>query len=146
MGALKRTALFRKVLAGVVGMFVIVAVAISLVSGWRLNRSLRAEFLSKGTAIASSIASSAVELRVNRDVSTLQATIDQFLEIRGVAYVFVVDEHDEIVCHTLVPVVPTQIRQSALAGRRSSEDVMTVVELEVPGVGSYIDIAVPILA
>ena len=146
MGTLKRSALFRKVLAGVVGVFLIVAAALSLVSAWRLNRSLRAEFLSKGTAIASSIASSAVELLVNRDVSTLQATIDQFLEIRGVAYVFVVDEHDEIVSHTFVPVVPATIRQSALTRRGNGEDAVSVAELEIPGGGSYIDIAAPILA
>lgn len=146
MGAVKRTPLFRKVLAGVVVVFAVVAGALSIASAWHLDRSLRLEFRSKGTAIARSIASSAVELLLNRDVSTLQATIDQFLEIRGVAYVFVVDENREIVAHTFVPVIPEAIRTSALKGPVATDDAVSTTEVEVPGAGSFIDIAAPILS
>lgn len=146
MGPLKRTPLFRKVLVGLVGVFALVATALSIGSAWQLDRSLKAEFRSKGTAIAGSIASSAVELLLNRELSTLQATIDQFLEIRGVAYVFVVDEENEIVAHTFVPVVPEPIRRSATDREGRVEDTISVHELDLPGIGSYIDIAAPILA
>jgi signal transduction histidine kinase len=146
MGALKRTPLFRKVLVGIIAVFGLVAVALSIGSAWQLDRSLRIEFRSKGSAIASSIASSAVELLVNRDASTLQATIDQFLEIRGVAYVFVLDDEHEIVAHTFVPLVPEAIRRSAIDQRARGGDAISVTELDVPGVGSYLDVAAPILA
>ena len=142
---MRRSSLLRKVLFGLVGVFVILAVAISIGSAWQLNRSLRAEFLSKGTAIANSIATSAVELMLNRDPSTLQSTVDQFLDIRGVGYVFVVDEQGVIVMHTFVPGIPDPIRR--LAGTRNSRsaDAITTNEIDVPGVGSYVDISAPIL-
>jgi signal transduction histidine kinase len=146
MGPLKTAPLFRKVLIGIAGVFAMLAVAISIGSAWQLNRSLRAEFRSKGTAIASSIASNAVELLLARDVSTLQARIDQFLEIRGVGYVFVVDEANEIVSHTFVPGVPDPLRRLAVGDRRRVDETIAVNDLDVPGVGSYIDIAAPILA
>ena len=146
MGPLKRIPLFRKVLVGIIAVFGLVAVALSIGSAWHLDRSLRTEFRSKGSAIASSIASSAVELLVNRDASTLQATIDQFLEIRGVAYVFVLDEEHEMVAHTFVPLVPEAIRRSAIDQRAGGGDAISVTELDVPGVGSYLDVAAPILA
>ena len=142
---MRRSSLLRKVLFSLVGVFVILAVAISIGLAWQLNRSLRAEFLSKGTAIANSIATSAVELMLNRDPSTLQSTVDQFLDIRGVGYVFVVDERGEIVMHTFVPGIPEPIRR--LAGTRSSRsaEAITTKEIQVPGVGSYVDISAPIL-
>ena len=146
MGPLKRTPLFRKVLVGIIGVFALVAIVLSIGSAWHLDRSLRTEFRSKGSAIANSIASSAVELLVNRDASTLQATIDQFLEIRGVAYVFVVDDAHEIVAHTFVPFVPDAVRRSAIDRQARGDDAISVTELEVPGAGSYLDVAAPILA
>jgi two-component system NtrC family sensor kinase len=117
-----------------------------VVSAWRLNRSLTAEFRDKGTAIATGIANSAVEILLNRDASTLQATIDQFVQIKGVAYVFVIDESGEIVSHTFVPFVPEAIRRAAVAPPGGESDVVRVHEITVPGTGRYIDISAPILA
>jgi signal transduction histidine kinase len=143
---LRHSSLFRKVLFGLIGVFVMLAVAISIGSAWQVNRSLTAEFLSKGTAIGNSIATSAVDLMLNRDPSTLQSTIDQFLTIRGVGYVFVVDEQGEIVTHTFVPGIPGPIHQLAQVRRSRSETPITTNEVEIPGAGSYVDISAPILA
>jgi len=61
------------------------------VSVQTLRRQMTAEFTSKGSAIANSLASSGVDLILTRDASTVQALIDQFAGISGVAYVMVYD-------------------------------------------------------
>jgi signal transduction histidine kinase len=146
VGAIRKAPLFRKVLVATIALFATVAIAISILSAWQLNRSLTSEFLSKGTAIATSIATSSVELLLTRDGATLQSTVDQFLEIRGVAYVFVIDDQREIVSHTFVPVVPDVIRQLAASRPASVSDAVQVEDVVVPGGGEYFDIAAPILA
>ncbi len=146
MGAMTRVPLFRKVLWATIALFGSLAVVISLLSVWQLNRSLTGEFQSKGTAIASSIASSSVELMLNRDGSTLQSTIDQFLQIRGVAYVFVVDDQGAIVSHTFVPVVPGAVQRVAAERPAGVSDAIRVENVTVPGGGRFIDVAAPILS
>jgi signal transduction histidine kinase len=142
----RETPLFRKVLIGTTVLFAAAAIALSIASAVQVSRSLTDEFRSKGTAIASSVAASAVELLLNRDASTLQDNIDQFLQIRGVAYVFVSDEHRDIVTHTFVPSIPEGVRQVSLNERNDVREAITIADLEVPGVGSYIDVAAPILS
>ena len=67
------------------------------------------EFTSKGTAIANSLASSGVDLILTRDASTVQALIDQFATISGVAYVMVYDANRAQIAHTFVPFVPPDV-------------------------------------
>jgi serine phosphatase RsbU (regulator of sigma subunit) len=142
-----RLTLFGKVLVGIVLLFGVVATVVSLIAAWELDRSLSDEFRSKGTAIAVSIASSSVELMLNRDGSTLQATIDQFVEIRGVAYVFVEDDEAEIYSHTFVPFIPALVRQATMpgSGPRIREDV-AITDIDLPDGGRYTNVAAPILA
>ena len=101
--------LFKKTLLIIIILFIVIAVTIAISSGWNLYKDLVQEYKSKGTAIAKSIAGSSVETLLNRDASTIQAMIDQFLEISGVSYVFVVDAQGEIISHTFVPNVPDEI-------------------------------------
>src|SRR5262245_19244502 len=73
---------------------------------WRTGRNLTRQFESRGVAIATSLASSSTETFLFRNVSTIQAQVDQFLDVEGVAYVFVVTPQGEILAHTFVPHVP----------------------------------------
>ena len=50
-----------------------------------IQENLTREFTDKGSAIANSLASSAADLVVNRDASTVQAQVDEFAKISGVA-------------------------------------------------------------
>ena len=59
---------------------------------WRVEDELSREYESKGTAIANSIAGPSVEILLHRDAASVQALIDQYLDIDGVGYVFVEDE------------------------------------------------------
>ena len=101
--------LFKKTLLIIIILFIVIAVTIAISSGWNLYKDLVQEYKSKGTAIAKSIAGSSVETLLSRDASTIQSMIDQFLEISGVSYVFVVDSQGEIISHTFVPNVPDEI-------------------------------------
>ncbi|HEV8141442.1 MAG TPA: hypothetical protein VGQ77_01190, partial [Methylomirabilota bacterium] len=65
-----------------------------------LRDNLTDEFTSKGTAIANSLATSAVDLVLTRDASTVQALVDQFAAIGGVAYVLVYDPEQNLMAHT----------------------------------------------
>ena len=133
--------LFKKTLLIIIILFIVIAVTIAISSGWNLYKDLVQEYKSKGTAIAKSIAGSSVETLLNRDASTIQAMIDQFLEISGVFYVFVVDAQGEIVSHTFVPNVPDEI----LKIKNEKAKTISIQDLNTEGGGKFIDIAAPIL-
>jgi signal transduction histidine kinase/DNA-binding response OmpR family regulator len=115
--------------------------AIIAFSGWNLYSHLVDEYRTKGVAVADSIASSGTELLLNRDASTMQALIDQFLAIEGVGYVFVIDREGEVLSHTFVPSVPEEVLQA-----KSSPSETVIHNVEVRGGKRYIDVAAPILA
>jgi methyl-accepting chemotaxis protein len=79
-----------------------------------LQDSLTREFTDKGSAIANSLASSGADLVVNRDASTVQAQVDEFAKITGVAYVMVYDPQRALIAHTFAPVVPKGIIEQNL--------------------------------
>ena len=122
-------------------LFGVTAVTMASFSAWLLGNSLTREYESKGTAIARSIADSGAEILIYRDVSTIQALIDQFLEIEGVSYVFVLNSKGDIVAHTFSPTVPSEIH----AWQRDQKQT-DVREVRLAGVGDVIDVSTPILA
>lgn len=147
MEKIRQLRLFTKTLAVIVILFGVIATATSVLSAYTLYRSLTVEYESKGVAIAESVADSSAEILLNRDLSTVQAIIDQYAEIRGVAYVFVVDGDGDIVSHTFVPAVPVEISeflQQLSSKDRRGEGHMR--KLHVGGMGDVIDIYSPILA
>jgi len=133
-----------QVLTGITVLFLLITIATSLVSAWNLDRQLTREFETKGTAIANSIANSSIELLLARDGSSLQAMIDGFLDITGVGYVFVLDSDDEIVVHTFAPAIPRQLIARASVHDNSAGNA--VATLDIAGMGTYVDVAAPILA
>jgi phosphoserine phosphatase RsbU/P len=144
---MRTSRLFTKTLILIVILFGVIATATSILSGWTLYRSLTAEYRSKGIAIAQGVADSSAEILLNRDLSTVQATIDQFSEIAGVAYVFVTDGQGEIVSHTFVPAVPNEVLPLIMQSRASpSTGEVVTSTLEIPRIGKFIHIYAPILA
>ncbi|QLA21471.1 response regulator [Desulfolutivibrio sulfoxidireducens] len=133
--------LFRKTLVAIVVIFGLVANATALLSAWILYTDLTEEYVTKGRAIAGSIAEASAELLLNRDASTVQAMIDKFLEIEGVGYVYVADGEGRILSHTFVPGIPEQARRDVADARG-----LTVKDLDLPGIGSFIQVTAPILA
>ena len=72
------------------------------VSARSLRTSMAAEFSSKGEAIASSLATSGVDLISTRDASSVQSLVDEFAKIRGVAYVLVYDPQKALIAQGFI--------------------------------------------
>ncbi len=135
---MRMSKLFQRTLFGIIFLFAILFFTISIFSGWHLYKNLIEEYKSKGTAIASSIASSSVETILNLDSATVQAMIDQFLEIEGVSYVFVIDSSGEIISHTFVPSIPEEVLELAKTHKSG------IKEVNIEGIGEFLDIVSPI--
>jgi PAS domain S-box-containing protein len=133
--------LFAKTLLILVALFSLTALVTGIAAAWRIDYHLTQEYRSKGTAIANSIAGSSVEIILNRDAATVQALVDQYLDIEGVAHVYVVGEDGEPISHTFVPRIPDEVRQ--LDGERQATTIRTVSGA---GVGDCINVCAPILA
>lgn len=135
--------LFKKTLLLMVGMFGLIAIVTSISIGLELHKVLTDEYRTKGIAISKGISTSAVELILTRDASTIQATIDQYLNIRGVLYVLVVNDEQEVISHTFVPAVPAELLDFQPHNNGQHTLVRT---LEIKGVGTVMDISEPILS
>jgi methyl-accepting chemotaxis protein len=117
------------------------------VSVQTLRQRMTEEFTSKGTAIANSLASSGVDLILTRDASTVQALIDQFAGIGGVAYVMVYDPAKTQIAHTFVPFVPPDVVDKNLVPGETAKQVREI-EYADPVTGArrrIIDVGVPML-
>jgi len=132
--------LFKKTLIIIIILFAVIALITIVSSSWNLYNQLTDEFKSKGTAIGRSISSTSADILLNRDAATIQAMIDQFTEIKGVAYVFVEDVQGEIISHTFVPRVPPEIERMEKSGHKKG-----IVDVNIDGIGDCMDIALPIV-
>jgi len=137
--------LLKKTLLLMIFLFGVIAIGTSIVSGWNLYNQLTLEYRSKGAAIVKSIADASAEIIVTRDPSTVQAIVDQFREIDGVAYVFVVDRSGDIFAHTFVPSVPPEVSAIHRRATAAATDGLVSVDLYVPRLGHVIDVSEPIL-
>ena len=104
-----RLGLGGKIVVFLVAALVPLAAVTWYVSARSIRFSMTEEFVSKGEAIASSLASSGVELISTRDASSVQSLVDEFARIRGVAYVMVYDPQKKLIAHTFSPSVPAGI-------------------------------------
>ncbi|MBT3879837.1 MAG: SpoIIE family protein phosphatase [Candidatus Scalindua sp.] len=139
---MKMSKLFKKMLLIIIALFALIAVTTSSLSVWELHNHLTREYKSKGKAISESIARSSVEMILYRDASTVQAIVDQFIEISGVSYVFVVDAEGEFISHTFVPQIPEDVLKIVKEEKEETE----IMHVDISEIGKIIDIASPILA
>lgn len=142
---MKTSKLLQKTLLSEIILFGIIATTTSVASGLNLKKHMTEEFESKGLAIVNSIANSSVEVLFNRDASTLQSTIDRFLDIKGVGYVFIIDDRGDIVAHTFVPTIPPELLEHLREGHHQHAESV-IDELNLIDRGKFIDISAPILA
>lgn len=123
---------------GLFALFGVIALAISAVCISSVDAQLSAEYEVNSRAIAQSIANSSMDIILNRDPSTLQSLIDQFKEIQGIKYIYITDEHGDMLAHTFVPGVPDEI---AAADR----EMAATVTRSLAGIGDFIEVSSPIL-
>jgi len=142
----------RRLLIKIVVFLVLALVPLAAVTWYVSARSIRTtmteEVISKGEAIASSLASTGVDLISTRDASSVQSLVDEFARIRGVAYVMVYDPQKKLIAHTFSPAVPAGIiDKNVVPGNvaRQQRDI----EYQDPArktTRSIIDIGVPMAA
>ena len=138
-------------LAKIIVFLTIVLVPLAAITWYASVRTLRKEmtdeFTSKGTAIANSLASSGVDLILNRDASTVQARVDEVISITGVAYVMVYDPQRTLIAHTFSPVVPPDLVDKNLVPGDLPKQVREVnyVNPVTGAARSIIDVGVPML-
>jgi methyl-accepting chemotaxis protein len=139
--------LLGKITVFLVAVLVPVAIVSWTIAYRSLQENLTREFTDKGSAIANSLASSAADLVVNRDASTVQAQVDEFAKIPGVAYVMVYDPQRALIAHTFAPVVPKGIiDKNVVPGQATKPQIQ---ELTYPDAHGHereiIDVGVPML-
>ena len=139
MRAIKVRKLFQRTLFGVFALFGFIGVSTSFLLIDTVNSYLTEEYETNSLGIAQTIADSSVDILLNRDLSTLQSLIDQFIEIQGISYVYIRDETGEFLAHTFVPGIPEEILNA------DPTDISTV-ERQLPGMGEFVEVSRPILA
>lgn len=136
---MKGQKVFRKTLFGVFFLFGAISLSTSALCIYTVDTHLSNEYESNSRGIAKTVADASVDILLNRDLSTLQSLIDQFIEIQGIGYIYITDELGEFIAHTFVPGIPEEIRQ----GISTSEES---VERHLPGFGDFVEVSSPILA
>lgn len=130
---------FHKTLFGIFFLFGVIGLSTSALCIYTVDTHLSSEYESNSIAIAQTVADASVDILLNRDLSTLQSLIDQFIEIQGIGYIYITDEHGEFIAHTFVPSIPEEISQ----GVSSSDEA---IERHIPGFGDFVEVSSPILA
>ena len=131
--------LFQRTLFGIFLLFGLIAVATSWVCIATVDSQLSEEYVSNAKGISKTIADSSVDILLNRDLSALQSLIDQYLEIQGISYIYIVNESGEFLAHTFVPGIPEEIRDSDPANTDT-------IDRQLFGADSYVEVGSPILA
>jgi hypothetical protein len=135
---MKTVKLFRGSLFGIYLLFGLIAVSTSALCIYTVNKQLSREYAVNSVAISHAIAHASEAVLQTRDVSSLQALLDQNHEIQGISYLYVTDEHGDFIAHTFVPEVPAEI--FAEHGKR-----LDAVERNLNGIGEVIEVGSPIL-
>ncbi len=137
--------LFKKTLIMMILLFGVIATVVSAYTGWILYDRIIDEYKGKAVALANNIAHSSIEIILNRDASTIQSIVDQLQEIKGLAYVVVVNKNREILSHTFAPQVPYELLKVVEQPRENKEDVI-VTNLHLKNQGNFLDVSSPILS
>jgi sensor histidine kinase regulating citrate/malate metabolism len=130
---------YQKTLFGISALMGLIVAWTSALYVHTVDRQLTDDFLKNSRAIARTVADSNIDLIVNQNYSALQSIIDQFVEISGISYVFVVDEKGVIIAHTFVPGVPDEIAADY-------KDAKDVYDRALAGLGNFSEVTAGIVA
>ena len=107
---MKIAKLFQKTMFGIFLLFGLIALSTSALCVYTVDKQLSTEYEANSRTIAQTIANSSLDIILNRDLSTLQSLIDQFKELQGIKYIYIVDEHGDWLAHRCVPGIPKEIQ------------------------------------
>ena len=131
--------LFQKTLFGIFMLFGVIGISTSALCIYTVDTQLSKEYETNARGLSKTIADASVDIILNRGLSALQSLIDQFVEIQGISYIYVVSDTGEILAHTFVPGIPAEILES---DRNSSASV----QRSLPGMGNFVEVSSSILA
>jgi hypothetical protein len=137
--AMKIARYYRKTLFWMFALMGLIVVSTSVIYVHTVDQQLSDDYLRSSRAIARAIANSNIDLIVAQNYSALQSIIDQYVEIPGIAYVFVVDDKGAIIAHTFVPGVPSEIT----ADYKDGKDVR---DRTLAGLGNFSEVTAGIVA
>ena len=106
---MKLSSLFQKTLVGQVLLFGVVTVSMSVASAYSLRWHLTGEYSSRGSAIAKGIADSSAQVLGSNSPEIFQAIVDEYADLRNVAYIFVRNSQGNVIAHTFEEAVPRQL-------------------------------------
>ncbi len=135
---MKITRLFQKTIFGVITLFGLIGLTAAFVTINAVDQELTAENEENSKHIAKAVADISVDILLNSDLSTLQARVDQLLTVDGVDYIYITDEHGEIISHTFIGNIPESIMESDHANTETTERTIR-------GLGDFIEVSQPIL-
>ena len=130
---------YQKTLFGMFALMGLIVASTSALYLYTIDRQLTGDFLKNSRTIARSIADANIDRIVEENYSALQSTIDQFVDVSGISYVFVVDARGAIVAHTFVPGIPEEIAADYRDGRDVYDRVLA-------GLGRFSEVTAGILA
>jgi len=130
---------YQKTLFGIFALMGLIVALTSALYVHTVDRQLTDDFLKNSRTIARSIANSNIDPIVHQNYSALQSIIDQFVEISGISYVFVVDANGVIIAHTFVPGVPDEITADY-------KDAKDVYDRALAGLGNFSEVTAGIVA
>src|SRR5215469_3941141 len=130
---------YQKTLFGLFALMGLIVVSTSALYVYTVDRQLTDDFQKSSRAIARAIANSNIDLIVGQNYSALQSIIDQYVDIPGISYVFVVDQKGSIVAHTFVPGVPYEIAADYKDGKE-------IYDRTLAGLGNFSELTAPIVA
>ena len=130
---------YQKTLFGMFALMGLIVVSTSVLYVHTVDRQLTDDFQTSSRAIARTIANSNIDAIVTQNYSALQSTIDQYVEIPGISYVFVVDANGRIIAHTFVPGVPDEITADYKDGK-------DVYDRALAGLGSFSEVTAGVVA
>ena len=131
--------LFQKTQFGIFGLFGLIVLSTSALTIYTVQTHLSTEYESNSRNIAKTIADASVDILLNRNLTTLQSLIDQFVEIQGIRYVYITNDSGEFLAHTFVPGIPEVILNG-------DPDETRAVNRTLPGMGEFVEVGSPILA
>lgn len=133
--------LFKKTLLVVLGIFLVIGILSSAFSAWVLREQLVDDYVSRAESMVGTISVSVPTIFLKREAASIQSIIDQYLEEKGVGYVYVLDDEKEIIAHTFTPTVPPDIRKTV-----TETSYQRIVQKRVYLNGQeYIDVGGPVL-
>ena len=136
---MKITRLFQRTMFGIFFLFLFIGVSTSVLSIYSVDSHLMSKHEENSHDIAKTIADASVDIILNRDLSSLQSLIDQFVEIQGISYIYIVNDSGEFLAHTFVPGIPHEILESDFMITES-------VTRNIAGLGDFVEVSAQILA